>query len=277
MAAQSGEQRRPAIGAVGRSRPAALLAAIDRDLPALARELIPRSPSATPAFLADPDHPDQHKPEWHEFGIITHTRRFVVALRTAVPQALRDLDAAVARRVEAYLDVPLGDLSRRDLMLVAGYWHDIGKFSTRTLGRRGDWRFGSHAHESARLIAGRRPDHRDGIGACYGLAPAQIAFVARLADLHYAPMELKLALDRRPDAPHGDAVYDEIADRLGDEGYAVCCHFWADCLSKGETPRQREQWPALWALLDRTLHAVDRRLGQQPETPDGGQAPGPRQ
>src|SRR3954454_4684323 len=50
-----------------------LLAQVDRDLPALARELIPHAPTATASFLAAPDHPDEHKPEWHQFGIITHT------------------------------------------------------------------------------------------------------------------------------------------------------------------------------------------------------------
>jgi hypothetical protein len=235
-----------------------LLARIDHDLPALARELIPRSETASPSFFAHPDDPAEHKPEWHQFGIITHTRELVAALHEAVPAAVRAIDPAIAARVDDYLAATIDGLTRRDLGFVAGYWHDIGKFSSRTLGRRGDWRFRGHAHESARLITGERADYADGIAARYGLTPPQIAYVARLADLHYAPMELKLALDRT-EGTHDDAeVYATIAARLGAEGYAVCCIFWADCLAKGATPRQLAQRPALRGVLLQTLRAVDR-------------------
>jgi hypothetical protein len=242
-----------------------LLARIDHDMPALARELIPLSATASPSFLANPDDPAEHKPEWHQFGIITHTRRLVGALREEVPAALREIDPAIAARVDDYLAGQIDGLSRRELGLIAGYWHDIGKFSSRTLGRRGDWRFRGHAHESARLITGApacgsHDDHADGIGARYGLTAAQIAYVARLADLHYAPMELKLALDRTDDSRDDEQVYATIAARLGAEGYAVCCIFWADCLAKGATPRQIAQRPALWGVLVNTLRAVDRLL-----------------
>jgi hypothetical protein len=255
---QRNEDRLEAGAAPISRRADALLARIDCDLPALARELIPRAPTASSTFLAAPDDPQEHKPEWHQFGIITHTRRFVAALRDEVPPAIRRIDTAIAEQVERYLDRSIGDLTRRELTLVAGYWHDIGKFTTRTLGRRGDWRFRGHAGDSARLITGERDDFGDGLGMHYGLVPAQIAFVARLADLHYAPMELKLALDRAGESGVGGNVYAAIAARLGAEGYAVSCLFWADCLAKGDTPRQRTQRPELWELLGQTLRAVDR-------------------
>lgn len=247
-------------GAAISPRAERLLARIDRDLPELANVLIPRAPSASPRFLAAPDAPAEHKPEWHQFGIITHTRHFVAALRDAVPRALCRVDPTIAARVERYLDGQLGDFTRRELLLVAGYWHDVGKFTTRTQGRRGDWRFIGHAHDSARLITGEDAAASAGLGARYGLDAQQIAFVARLADLHYAPMELKLALDRAGGAIVGRDVYAEIAAQLGAEGYAVCCLFWADCLAKGDTARQRAQRPQLWSLFEQTLRAVDARL-----------------
>ncbi len=247
----------PETNPVLSARAAALLTRIDRDLPALARELIPQAPSVSARFLERPDDPGEHKPEWHQYGIITHTRQFVVALREAVPGALRRIDPAIAARAAAYFATPIDDLTRWELLLVAGYWHDAGKFTTRTIGRRGDWRFIGHAHDSARLIVAG-PD--SGLGARYGLTAAQTTFVARLADLHYAPMELKLALDRGGGVPTGRDVYAEIAATLGAEGYAVCALFWADCLSKGDTPRQRAQRPELWDLLVQTLRAVDAAM-----------------
>ena len=248
-------------------RAAALLARIDGDLPTLARELIPRAPSASARFLERPDDPGEHKPEWHQHGIITHTRQFVVALRDEVPGALRRIDPMVAARAEGSFAEALDDLTRWELLLVAGYWHDVGKFTTRTIGRRGDWRFVGHAHDSARLIA-EGPD--DGLGARYGLTAAQTAFVARLADLHYAPMELKLALDRGGGVAGGRDLYAKIAANLGAEGYAVCALFWADCLAKGNTTRQRAQRPELWEVLVRTLRAVDAAARQATRSPMGG-------
>jgi hypothetical protein len=257
MASAQSSAGDPAPNLLVSPRAATLLAQIDRDLPTLARELIPRSPSVSARFLDRPDDPGEHKPEWHQYGIITHTRQFVAALRDEVPGALRRIDPAIAARAEAYFAGSLGEFTRWELLLVAGYWHDIGKFTTRTVGRRGDWRFIGHAHDSARLIVSGMGG---GLGARYGLTAAQTAFVARLADLHYAPMELKLALDRNGGASRGRDAYAAIAANLGAEGYAVCALFWADCLSKGNTPRQRAQRPALWELLVRTLHAVDAAL-----------------
>lgn len=257
-------QAGPTTTAIGQ-----LLSRIDADLPALARELIPRSETASPTFLANPDDPAEHKPEWHQFGIITHTRVLVAALNQEVPAALREIDPAIAARVDDYLAAPVDGLTRHELGQIAGYWHDIGKFSSRTLGRRGDWRFQGHAHESARLITGERDDFADGIGARYGLTTAQIAYVARLADLHYAPMELRLALDRADDPTDDEHVYATIAARLGAEGYAVCCIFWADCLAKGTTPRQLAERPALWGVLVNTLRAVDRMRNSALRTRNG--------
>lgn len=254
MASAQSAAEDPGTNPAHAARAAALLARIDRELPTLARELIPQAPSVSARFLDRPDDPGEHKPEWHQYGIITHTRQFVVALREAVPGALRRIDPAIAARADAYFAASLDDLTRWELLLVAGYWHDVGKFTTRTVGRRGDWRFIGHAHDSARLIA-EGPD--GGLGARYGLTAAQTVFVARLADLHYAPMELKLALDRGDGVPVGRDVYAAIAANLGAEGYAVCALFWADCLAKGDTPRQRAQRPELWELLVRTLRAVD--------------------
>lgn len=244
------------------SGPAAeLLARIDRDLPALARMLIPHAPFTSARFLANPDDPGEHKPEWHQYGIITHTRRFVAALREEVPGALYQIDPAIAARVVHDFVGRIDDLSRWELLLVAGYWHDIGKFTTRTPGRRGDWRFIGHAHDSARLIVN---GEGGGLGARYGLTAAQTAYVARLAELHYAPMEMKLALDRARGTLPGRDAYAEIAAQLGADGYAVCALFWADCLSKGETVRQRAQRPELWELFVRTVHTVDtaRRIAE---------------
>ena len=246
---------------------AALLARTDRDLPALAREMIPRAPGATPAFLADPDDPREHKPEWHQFGIITHTRRFVAALGDEAPRALRAVDPAIAARVDRDLARPLDDLARRDLLLIAGYWHDLGKFTTRARSRRGGWTFIDHARDSAGIV-------EDELGPRYGLTLAQTAHVARLAGLHFAPMELKLALGRGGEGARGaDAdPYRRIAARLGAEGYAVCCLFWADVVSKGETPRQRAQRAELWDVFARTLRAVDERL--RPPAPPVADAAG---
>ena len=71
-------------------------------------------------------------------------------------------------------------------------------------------------------------------------------------------MELKLALDRTddPDATT-QQVYATIAARLGAEGYAVCCIFWADCLAKGDDTAPTRRTPGTVGSAGE--HATGRR------------------
>jgi hypothetical protein len=244
------------------TRLSAISARIDRDLESLAREIIPRSPTASPAFLDRPDAVDEHKPRWHQFGIIEHTRRLVAALDDEVPRAIEAVDRQIAQRVERHFEREISDDrsddetpgTRCELLRVAGYFHDLGKFATRTMNRRGEYRFIGHADVSARLVLGE--SGVVGLGTRYGLWAAEIRHVARLCALHYAPMELRLQTAQSGKAAT-NVVYESMAGRFGQDGYDICAIFLADTIAKGSTPSQDRDQHLLTEVFESTLRAVD--------------------
>ena len=42
------------------------------------------------SFIAHPNDPAEHKPKWHQFGIITHTRRFAYHYDNTMQQYLSE-------------------------------------------------------------------------------------------------------------------------------------------------------------------------------------------
>src|SRR5689334_22587369 len=93
---------------------------LSRDLLELGRELIPRSPTASEQWLANPDSVEEHKPEWHQWGIVTHSRLFTKFLVTHIPEAFRQVDPAIAATLAKREQMKIDGMSRWQLMQIAG-------------------------------------------------------------------------------------------------------------------------------------------------------------
>src|SRR5579884_2539397 len=126
---------------------------IDADLPLLARSVIERHLDLTEPtnqrFLEDPDGLDQHQTQWHQWGIITHTRVFLHALDTQVPAYLETWE--LWTEVRRCLCQPIDGASRWDLLHISVLLHDIGKFAARRVGR-GRFHFAGHERLSGAII-----------------------------------------------------------------------------------------------------------------------------
>lgn len=158
----------------------AVVATIDRELPRLARDIITAhldlDDPMNAAFLAHPDGREQHQMQWHQWGIISHTRMFLVALDRDVPRILREWGLWPAART--ILARPIDGATRWDLLRVAVMLHDIGKFGARTHGHTG-FHFGGHERLSGQIV--RERVHLDR----YGLTGVQREYVARAAEDHF--------------------------------------------------------------------------------------------
>lgn len=159
-------------GAISRS--------IDHDLPELGRGVIrryldPNDPS-TASFLAAPDAREQHQTDWHQWGIITHTRRFMDHFHTDVPEYVRAW--GVWEPVNAALSRCIDGFTRWQLLQVSILLHDIGKFGAR---RRQGNRFHFAHHET---LSGSIIRHELDL-ARYSLTPDQIEYVAMTAEDHF--------------------------------------------------------------------------------------------
>jgi hypothetical protein len=137
------------------------------------------------AFGENADTVGEHQPRWHQWGILTHTRQFLLMYDGEAQELLESwgLEAAVARVLSEEIDgIPKRELLRASIPL-----HDLGKFRKADKGTRhpphgqppsGD--FNAHAGISQRLVEKGVVD----LGAL-GLTDAQVAYVARCAGNHY--------------------------------------------------------------------------------------------
>ncbi|GAC1462872.1 MAG: hypothetical protein PVSMB7_03750 [Chloroflexota bacterium] len=181
----------------------AMCQAIDRDLPSLARTVIERhqnmSDPLTHEFLASPDGREQHQIQWHQWGIITHTRIFLRHHRVDVPSYLRSW--GLWEVVRDTLNAPINGVSRWDLLCVSILLHDIGKFAARTR-YRDQFHFAHHERLSGKIIREEIELSR------YGLTLAQIEYIALTAQDHFV-----LGLARK--AARGRGTYDRDYAKSG--------------------------------------------------------------
>ena len=61
------------------------------DLETLVPQYIEKRPE-NENFMKNPDDPAEHEPNWHQFGIITHTRKFSEFYRTEAKEYFQDWD-----------------------------------------------------------------------------------------------------------------------------------------------------------------------------------------
>lgn len=154
--------------------------AIDLALPDLARSTIGRhldlDDPANRDFLLHPDAREQHQSDWHQWGIITHTRRFREHFAEDVPRCLREW--RLWEPADAILRSHIDGVGRWQLLQVSILLHDIGKFGARTQGRH-SFHFSRHEELSGRVIRNELDLGR------FGLTVPQIEYVARTAEDHF--------------------------------------------------------------------------------------------
>lgn len=137
------------------------------------------SPQDKEEFLVDLDGVKQHKPEWHQWGIITHTMNFRRMYDAEVPAMIEA--AGLGDRVAEHLAEKIGDKSKVELLRISIPLHDLGKFA-RTIRDSTGWRFTGHEKLSGHLINTR---FQEEIESTYGLSPEQRAYVAKCAANHF--------------------------------------------------------------------------------------------
>lgn len=242
---------------------ASIARVIDRDLPELARRVIDArldlSRPENTAFLASPDDRRHHQMQWHQWGIITHTRVFLRHFDEDMSGYLRDWNLAAG--VNAVLDSTVDDASRRDLLRVSILLHDIGKFGARTIGRSG-YHFPRHEEVSGDII-------REELDLpSYGLTAAQTEYIATTAQDHFV-----LGLMRK--AARETGVYDaqfvesdafeetvrEIERTHPDDRVEIGVLFLCDSLAKSDPAagpaRAVSQYTVNTAVSRRYLELVD--------------------
>ncbi|MBO7491670.1 MAG: hypothetical protein J6T59_04440 [Bacteroidales bacterium] len=136
------------------------------------------------SFIANPDAPAEHKPKWHQFGIITHTRKFAYHYDHTLPQYLKEW--GLCKKMNVYLDDEIDRISKNDLLRLSIPFHDLGKFTGRFIKMENgqpNAHFNGHEKLSEELIRGNRDVRQFFVSQ--GLTDLQIDYIAQCAGLHY--------------------------------------------------------------------------------------------
>jgi hypothetical protein len=152
-------------------------------LPRLAHELIAKVPENA-RFAADPDNIEEHHVDWHQYGIITHTKKVREAYHTELA-ALLDSWRVSHSMIKALSTKDEGAWSRGELLEISIPLHDLGKFQ-----RRHSWQNGvpfpdyvGHENLSKTIVLTNSTVRQTLIDA--GLDESDIQRVAELSGLHF--------------------------------------------------------------------------------------------
>lgn len=156
----------------------------------LVKEYLDQSLPYNSAFLTHLDDPQHHKPQWHQWGVITHTNMVLEAYLHESPTLLSSWgheDSVSSWMTEKI--IPQG-YTKHELMCIAILLHDIGKFTKRSLSKRQshtysdlpDFTFWLHEIDSERII--HSPLVRLTLKKL-GLSSEEVFYVGRCAALHY--------------------------------------------------------------------------------------------
>lgn len=134
-------------------------------------------------FFTELDSPEQHQPNWHQWGIITHTRNFMKMYDNEVKQYLKAWNRIEA--IEEHLSKQIDGISKSKLIYLGILLHDIGKFQ-KNYSKKLNWRviytFNKHEVYSQEII---QNDLYPLLHDYYRLTDKQIEYIAMCARYHF--------------------------------------------------------------------------------------------
>jgi hypothetical protein len=134
-------------------------------------------------FKRNPDDPCEHEPNWHQFGIITHTRKFAESYRTEARHYFEQW--GIYTGISMHMSEQIDGKSKAELLLISIAFHDLGKFARRFKEIDGRLKpdYDGHEAKSQELIL--REQRIKKLLEDYALTNAQIEYIARCAGVHY--------------------------------------------------------------------------------------------
>ncbi|MBN1993260.1 MAG: HD domain-containing protein [Anaerolineae bacterium] len=148
-------------------------ALILEQLPSLASHLIDGN-------WHDIDDPLEHDPDWHQWGVLEHTRRVLIAMKTEVPIFCLAWGVPFIQELKNEF---VQHKSKWELLLVACVVHDLGKWAGRKVNHSGSRSFKGHEAISEQLLRHDPLVLRSLLAA--QLSPDQIDYIASITGLHY--------------------------------------------------------------------------------------------
>ncbi|MCS4432854.1 hypothetical protein [Aquiflexum gelatinilyticum] len=205
----------------------------------IARQIIETRPE-NENFLINPDDPIEHVSNWHQFGIITHTKVVLDAYIATISEYF--INWQVEDKIKSKLEVKIDNIAKHDLIKIGIILHDIGKFARKFKNEGGKLEHNFYGHEeiSETLIVSEDSFIHKLLKNSFGLTIPQIAYIGRIAGLHF---ELGKSRDAARRASHGysisfseskecEKVFLDIASNFHDFKEEIGILFLCDSLGK---------------------------------------------
>jgi hypothetical protein len=146
-------------------------------------------------FKSNPDDPKEHVVQWHQFGIITHTKVFSQVYKKNAQDYLKgwNLDSKVKLKLTEQID----GKSKEELLHISIVFHDLGKFARNFEEKNGSLRYNFYGHEakSEKLIKEDKNIYNL-LSETYKLTSLQIEYIGRCAGLHFELGKVRDAIRR---------------------------------------------------------------------------------
>lgn len=157
-----------------------LIDIINKNMPEIAKKIVlveSKLPEKEKQeFLKDIDSYYEHEPKWHQWGIITHSRKCSEEYEKYVSENLNG-----SKLLGEFKKQEIEGMPKYQLLRVLAPLHDIGKLLKGPKDKNGRFQFGEHEKESKRIIIS---DYIYPLLRENGLKKSQIKYIADVAENH---------------------------------------------------------------------------------------------
>lgn len=135
-------------------------------------------------FKKNPDDPNEHAVNWHQFGIITHTSFVLKAFQKETQELLRKWN--IYDKINVKFKELIDSKTKLELLQISIVLHDLGKFDRNfeEIGGKFEHNFYGHEALSEKLIK-ENYYINNLLRQKFKLATSQIDYIARCAGLHF--------------------------------------------------------------------------------------------
>ena len=136
-------------------------------------------------FIKNPDDPKEHVPNWHQFGIITHTKIVLESYINNVKELCEKW--SVKYKINKKLQCEIDGVTKSNLIKIGIILHDIGKFARNIEIKDGTIKHNFYGHESVseQLIISESTYVNNILKKELELSGSQIKYIGRMAGLHF--------------------------------------------------------------------------------------------
>lgn len=161
----------------------------------LASQLIEVSDTRNRHFWNHPDDPKEHAPDWHQFGIITHSQEVMKHAKN-MRQILEEfqIDTPIIQKLDDHID----GKTKQELLVMAMMLHDIGKFQRYFITKDGKTEIKHNGHEDKWWnILRNYPDIRIYLMKELILSKEHMDYIADCVTVHYKLGNVRDAVKKR--------------------------------------------------------------------------------